>query len=46
MEIPSHARRWLRRDAMAAGDRLYADQELGASLRGLRKLQALARRRP
>jgi len=36
-------RRWLRRDAMAAGDRLYADQELGASLRGLHKLQAGAR---
>ena len=37
------ARRWLRRDAMAAGDRLFADQELGASLRGLRKLMAGAR---
>ncbi len=34
------AGRWLRRDAMAAGDRLFVDQELGASLRGLRKLQA------
>ena len=32
--------RWLRRDTMRAGDRLYVDQELGASLRGLRKLQA------
>jgi len=34
------ARRWLRRDTLEAGDGLYADQELGASLRGLRKLQA------
>jgi len=34
------ARRWLRRDAMAAGDRLFVDQELGASLRGLHKLMA------
>jgi thiamine-monophosphate kinase len=33
-------RRWLKREAMAAGDRLFADQELGASLRGLRKLMA------
>jgi thiamine-monophosphate kinase len=33
------ARRWLRRDALQAGDRIYVDQELGASLRGLRKLQ-------
>jgi len=32
--------RWLRRDALQEGDRLYVDQELGASLRGLRKLQA------
>lgn len=37
------ARRWLRRDAMAAGDHLFVDQELGASLRGLRKLQGGAR---
>jgi len=37
------AARWLRRDAMAAGDRLFVDQPLGASLRGLRKLQAGAR---
>lgn len=37
------AERWLRRDAMAPGDRIYADQPLGASLRGLRKLQAGAR---
>ncbi len=32
--------RWLRRDALQAGDRLYVDQELGMSLRGLRKLQS------
>lgn len=32
--------RWLRRDALAAGDRIYVDQPLGASLRGLRKLLA------
>lgn len=37
------AARWLRRDAMAAGDRLFVDQELGASLRGLHKLMAGAR---
>ena len=34
------AARWLRREDMAAGDRLFADQPLGASLRGLRKLQS------
>ena len=34
------AARWLTRDAMRAGDRLFVDQPLGASLRGLRKLQA------
>jgi thiamine-monophosphate kinase len=34
------ARRWLRRDAVVPGDRLFADQELGASLRGLHKLMA------
>jgi len=34
------ARRWLRRDTLRTGDRLFVDQELGASLRGLRKLQA------
>jgi thiamine-monophosphate kinase len=37
------AGRWLRRDAMAAGDRLFVDQDLGASLRGLHKLLAGAR---
>jgi thiamine-monophosphate kinase len=35
--------RWLKREAMVPGDRLFVDQELGASLRGLRKLQAGAR---
>ncbi|HQL49249.1 MAG TPA: AIR synthase related protein [Holophaga sp.] len=34
------AARWLRRDHVRSGDRLYVDQPLGASLRGLRKLQA------
>jgi len=34
------AARWLKREDMAAGDRLFADQPLGASLRGLRKLQS------
>ena len=37
------AGRWLRRDALEPGDGLFVDQELGASLRGLRKLQAGAR---
>lgn len=37
------ARRWLRRDTLEVGDRLFVDQPLGASLRGLRKLQAGAR---
>jgi thiamine-monophosphate kinase len=40
------AERWLRRDAMRVGDRIYADQPLGASLRGLRKLLAGARWNP
>ena len=34
------AARWIKREAMEAGDRLYVDQPLGASLRGLRKLLA------
>jgi len=34
------ARRWLRRDGVQPGDRLWVDQPLGASLRGLRALQA------
>jgi thiamine-monophosphate kinase len=37
------AERWLKREAMEAGDRLFVDQALGASLRGLRKLKAGAR---
>lgn len=35
-----HATRWLRRDGLQPGDTLYLDQRPGASLRGLRKLQA------
>lgn len=34
------AARWLRRDGLKPGDRIYVDQRPGASLRGLRKLQA------
>lgn len=34
------ASRWLRRDGLQPGDRIYLDQRPGASLRGLRKLQA------
>jgi len=34
------AARWLRRDTLEAGDGIYVDQPLGASLRGLRKLMA------
>jgi thiamine-monophosphate kinase len=34
------AARWLRRDGLQPGDRLFVDQRPGASLRGLRKLQA------
>jgi len=37
------ARRWLRRDTLEVGDRLFVDQPLGLSLRGLRQLQAGAR---
>ncbi|GLH66931.1 thiamine-phosphate kinase [Geothrix edaphica] len=33
------ATRWLRRDGLRPGDRLFVDQRPGASLRGLRKLQ-------
>lgn len=34
------ASRWLRRDGLRPADRIYVDQAPGASLRGLRKLQA------
>lgn len=34
------ATRWLRRDGLQPGDGIFVDQMLGASLRGLRKLQA------
>ncbi len=34
------ASRWLRRDGLRPGDRIYVDQRPGASLRGLRKLEA------
>lgn len=34
------AARWLRRDGLQPGDRIFLDQRPGASLRGLRKLQA------
>ena len=34
------ARRWLQRSDMRVGDRIYVDQSLGRSLRGLQKLQA------
>jgi thiamine-monophosphate kinase len=34
------ARRWLRRDGVVLGDRIYVDQPLGLSLKGLRKLQS------
>jgi len=37
------AARWLRRDGLQPGDRLFVDQRPGASLRGLRKLQAGSR---
>ncbi|HJW43212.1 MAG TPA: thiamine-phosphate kinase [Geothrix sp.] len=33
------AKRWLKRDGLRAGDRLFVDQPLGASLRGLEKLK-------
>lgn len=35
-----HATRWLRRDGLRPGDRIFVDQVPGASLRGLRKLEA------
>jgi thiamine-monophosphate kinase len=34
------AKRWLRRDGLQPGDQIFVDQRPGASLRGLRKLQA------
>jgi len=34
------ASRWLKRDGLRVGDRLFVDQPLGRSLRGLHKLQA------
>ena len=34
------AARWLRRDGLKPGDQIFVDQRPGASLRGLRKLQA------
>lgn len=34
------AARWLRRDGLLPGDRIFVDQRPGASLRGLRKLEA------
>ncbi|MDP2875535.1 MAG: thiamine-phosphate kinase [Holophaga sp.] len=34
------AKRWLNRSNMRPGDRIFVDQPLGRSLRGLRKLQA------
>lgn len=40
------AQRWLRRDGLHVGDRLFVDQPLGASLRGLRKLEAGERWNP
>ncbi|MCE1203856.1 MAG: AIR synthase related protein [Holophagaceae bacterium] len=40
------ASRWLRRDGLQPGDRLFVDQRPGGSLRGLRKLQAGQRWNP
>jgi thiamine-monophosphate kinase len=40
------AQRWLRRDGLRIGDGIYVDQRPGASLRGLRKLQAGQRWNP
>lgn len=40
------AQRWLCRDGVQPGDRIFVDQPLGASLRGFRKLQAGQRWNP
>lgn len=40
------AARWLRRDGLRPGDGIFVDQQPGASLRGLRKLQAGQRWNP
>ncbi|WP_243288220.1 thiamine-phosphate kinase [Geothrix terrae] len=40
------ATRWLRRDGLRPGDRIFVDQSPGGSLRGLRKLQAGQRWNP
>jgi thiamine-monophosphate kinase len=40
------AARWLRRNDLRSGDRIFLDQPPGASLRGLRKLQAGQRWEP
>jgi thiamine-monophosphate kinase len=41
-----HTQRWLHRGGLRIGDTLYVDQPLGASLRGLTKLQAGMRWNP
>lgn len=43
MTVFGAATRWLQRKGLQPGDRLYVDQPLGRSLRGLRKLQGGAR---
>ena len=40
------ARRWIRRDGVQVGDGVFLDQPVGASLRGLKKLQAGVRWNP